>query len=296
MQPQYQNQHRVSQVYLRQFGYYNSDEWKVSVYRLGHISTENIAIEKFTADFNIFDAPYGDIAFRRNFEIQCGRIENYYPTIISNLENQKQLTPKNIEVLCHFMASLLSRSIPFTDFIQMILRHDQAKARFIDEICMFNDHRDMLTQILNTIPVENQLNTILGTITAHLVEVFRHFNFLVIKKPTHISWMTSDNPVVVDKKGNMEWLISVDSEIYLPLSREFCLFCFHEEANDVTNPLRNLKEKRVNKISFEHFEILQKKISDNLSKFLVMPIFLEDSELEIPEEHKHKFSGRENDN
>ena len=143
MHPENQNQHRVSQIYLKQFGYLDADEWKVSVYRLGHLSTENLQISQFTADFNIFDAPYGDIEFRRNFEIQCSKVENFYPIIISNLRNQKQLTGKNVEVLCHFIASLLTRSLPFTNFIQMILRDEQACRKFIDEVCMFTENKNI---------------------------------------------------------------------------------------------------------------------------------------------------------
>jgi len=281
MHPENQNQHRVSQIYLKQFGYEKDKEWWVSVYRLGHNSTENLPICTFTAEFNIFDAPYGDLDFRRNFEIQCSKVESHFPVIISNLINQKQLTEKNIEVLCHFIASLLSRSIPFTAFIEMILRDKLAKKRFVEEISMFSESKQVLEDVLNIVPVELQLNTILGSITAHLVEVLRHFNFLVIEKPSQISWMTTDNPVVLDKKGNFEWLLSPDSEIYLPLSNTFCLFGFHDGATDKTNSLRSFRKSKINKIKFEHFEEIQKKISLNLSKYLIMPIYLEDSSIDL---------------
>lgn len=280
MQSENQNQHRVSQIYLKQFGHFIEGEWIVSVYKPGNAFTENLQVSKFTADFNIFDAPYGDIAFRRNFEILCSRVENFYPVIISNLKNQKQLTSKNAEVLCHFIATLLSRSVPFTDFIQMILKDEQACKRFVDEISMFNKNKEILEKILKIVPIHLQLNTILGTITAHLVEVLTHFNFLILEKPTDIPWMTTDNPVILDHKGNLEWLVSADTEIYLPLSRDFCLFGFHESADDKGNLLRKLKEGKVNKIDIEIFEMLQEKISLNLSKYLVMPIYLEESEIQ----------------
>ena len=282
MYPENQNQHRVSQIYLKQFGYLDAEEWKVSVYRLGHSQTENLPIAQFTADFNIFDAPYGDLEFRRNFEIQCSKVENFYPTIISNLKNQKQLTAKNVEVLCHFVASLLTRSVSFTNFIQMILSDEEACGRFVDEVCMFNENRDILKETLKIVPIELQLNTILGTITAYLVEVFKYFKFLVIEKPGNIQWMTTDNPVVIDRKNNFEALIPIEAEIYLPLSGDYCLFVFHENAEDKSNPLRLLKESKVNKIKSAAFEDLQKRISWNLSKYIVMPIHLEVSEIEIP--------------
>lgn len=279
MQPENQNQHRVPQIYLKQFGHFIENKWIVSVYKPGNAFTENLQVSRFTADFNIFDAPYGDIALRRNFEIQCSRVENFYRVIISNLKNQKQLTLKDAEVLCHFIATLLSRSVPFTDFIQMILRNKRACKRFIDEIGMFNKNKEILEEALKIVPIHLQLNAILGTITAHFVEVFSQFNFLILEKPTDIPWMTTDNPVILDHKGNMEWLVSADTEIYLPLSRDFCLFGFHESADNKANPLRKLKQDKVNKIDIGTFEMLQKKIGLNLSEYLVMPIYLEDSEI-----------------
>lgn len=279
--PENQNQHRVSKIYLKQFGYEIDKEWWVSVYRLGHTSTENLQINTFTAEFNIFDAPYGDLDFRRNFEIQCSKVESHYPVIISNLINQKQLTEKNIEVLCHFIASLLSRSIPFTKFIEMILRNKAAKKRFIDEITMFSEGKLVIEEVLNIVPIELQLNTILGSITSHLVEVLRYFCFIVIEKPSETSWMTTDNPVVLDKKGNFEWLLSPDTEIYLPLSSSYCLFGFNDGATDKTNSLRLLRKNKINKITIENFEKIQKQIGCNLSKYLIMPIYLEDSPINL---------------
>lgn len=280
MHPENQNQHRVSQVYLKQFGYHRDKRWWVSVYKVGNKKTENLLISSFTAEFNIFDAPYGDIEFRRNFEIQCGKIESFYPTIISNLTHQKKLTEKNIEVLCHFIASLLCRSISFTDFIQKILRYEPARKRFVDEISMFKEENKLLLEnIFNLVPVELQLNTILGSITQHLVEVLRCFDFVVIEKSSEIAWGTTDNPVVIDKNGNHEWLLSPDSEIFLPLSRDFCLFAFHQEGVNKENPLRLLKSSTVNKVSFEEFEIIHEKIISNIFKYFVMPIEIEDTEL-----------------
>lgn len=279
--PELQNQHRVSQVYLRQFGYRSADGWRVSVYQVGNNTTENLDISKFTADHNIFDAPYGDLAFRRNFEIQCSKVENYYPSIISNLHNQKQLTSKNIDALCHFIASLLSRSVPFTDFIRLVLGDNAAKTRFIDEICMFSEKQELLTNTLDVIPIDLQLNTILGTITAHLVEVISCFDFVVLERPTDIKWMTTDNPVVIDRQGDQECLIGPETEIYLPLSGDFCLFGFHDGAKNKSNPFRILQGNRVSKISIEQFDELQKRIGFNHHKYIVTPCYLEDTPIDL---------------
>ncbi|WP_295801153.1 DUF4238 domain-containing protein [Mucilaginibacter sp.] len=283
MLPENQNQHRVSQVYLKQFGFQAKEQWLLAVYRIGNKETEQVPVREFTAANNIFDHPYGDIEFRRNFETQCGKIESLYPVILSNLDNQRQITDKNVEVLCHFIASLLTRSTAFTNFIQLILKDGKAKKRFIGELSAFKpENKKLMESLLPHIPPEMQLNTLLGTVTEHLVEVFRHFNFAVFENSGDIFWATTDNPVVLDKKGNFEWLVSPDSEIYLPLSKRYCLFLYHDEATDKTNPLRLGKPNKINQLDTVTFEIVQKKIIYNLINFFVIPVALPVTDISPP--------------
>jgi len=275
-----QNQHRVSQVYLKQFATAIDGDWLLSVYGPGSQTTEQVSVKEFTAANNIFDHPYGDIEFRRNFEIQCGRVETLYPVVLSNLDNQKQLTDKNVDVLVHFIASLLTRSKAFTEFIALILGDQKARQRFIAEITVFNPElKPLLKRTLPKIPADKQLNALLGTITQHLVEVLRNFDFTVIKNPDDIFWATSDNPVILDKKDNFEWLISVDSELYMPLSRNYCLFIFHPDASDRSNSLRNGKCQLINRIDDATFERVQQKIIRNLINYFIIPVNLPPTKL-----------------
>lgn len=277
--PEYQNQHRVPRTYLKNFGYNSNGQWWVSIYEIGQHHTDNMLIGDFSAEYNIFDAPFGDITLRRNFELQCSKIENYYPTVISNLHNQKQLTAKNVEVLWHFISTLLTRSKPVEDFIKLILNEPRAYRRFIDEITMFSENKDMIQKALQLTPSHQQYNTILGNITQHFVQVLSNFDFIILKSIEDISWMTSDNPIMHDKKQNFEWLISPDSEIYLPLSKDFCLFAFHKNSSDKSNELRNLRLNKVNKITDSLFFNIQERIGQNCYKYLILPIELENTNL-----------------
>jgi hypothetical protein len=55
MEPEFQLQHRLSQVYLKPFGYKEKGRWYISVLEKGKDNTEQKEIESFTAEENILD-------------------------------------------------------------------------------------------------------------------------------------------------------------------------------------------------------------------------------------------------
>ncbi len=78
-----QDQHRISQVYLRQFGYKdeNGKKW-ISVWEMGSEYTGRKSIKSFTAEKNIFDLPFHDLKEKRKFEELNGDIETFYPKFL----------------------------------------------------------------------------------------------------------------------------------------------------------------------------------------------------------------------
>jgi len=46
----YQGQHRISQIYLKQFGYNEMGEWKLSVWHKGDNQKRNLLVENFTKE------------------------------------------------------------------------------------------------------------------------------------------------------------------------------------------------------------------------------------------------------
>jgi uncharacterized protein YutE (UPF0331/DUF86 family) len=268
-EPEYQKQHRISQVYLKQFGYKKENEYWLSVQKIGNKKTENVLIKDFTTETNIFDLPIDDFEIKRHFENLSGEVENFYRTVISNLHNQKMLTGKNKDVLNHFVANLLCRTNPFRTFINDLLSDNESRELLIKEVTMYSNDADNNKMVLEHFGIDYQLNIFIGTVMNHLVHVFRNFKKVIIRDYQNHGWITTDNPVFIDRQNNYQWLIPIESEIYLPLSKDFCLFMYHPNSELKTNSLRNLRTDKVNTISFDKFESISLEIGRNFYEYLI---------------------------
>jgi hypothetical protein len=278
----YQGQHRISQIYLKQFGYDEMGEWKISVWYKGDNQTRNLLVENFTKETNAFDLPYGDINFRRNFENESSRkLESRYKTVINNIVNQKKINERTRGVLFHFVANLICRAIPHRNFFNQLLNDEQTKDKFIGEITMFNESElPDIKKLLPLLEPEFHLNTLLETIMMHIVKVFYTFDCVILEDYDNRGWATSDNPVIIDFQQNYNWVIPVEAEIYFPLSKDYLLFMFHKESKVKTNPLRNLTSKNLHKCD----ELMHKQIWDKIFKnecnYIIFPTKIPDMSFE----------------
>ena len=269
--PKTQKQHRLSQVYLKKFGYLQDDVWMISVLKLGSKITENVKILEFTTEENIFDLPFGSVEEKRHFETLSGKIENQYNKLINNIENQNRITPKDKDILNHFVPNLLCRTTHFRQFINLLVENQESRKHLLDEITMFGGGEARFEFEFLTVfsPPKVRINIIMGLIMNHLIHIFRHFKKIILKSPDDYGWLTSDNPVYIDLKDKSSWLISIDAEIYLPLSKKYCIFLYNENSNLNSNPLRKLKKDVVNRLDLNTFETLASKIARNLDKYLI---------------------------
>lgn len=271
-EPETQKQHRISQVYLKKFGYKENDEWMLSVMKLGKKVTENVKISEFTVEHNIFDLPFKDFNLKRHFENTSGLIENDYNRVVNNVKNQKKLTPKDLDLLNHFIPNILCRTSNFRFFINELLVDKKVRKKLLKEIVLFNKTEVKIENIENLLDIlkpEIHLNLVIGTLMNHLVFVFKRFKKVVLKSPKGYCWLTSDNPVYIDFQNSNEWIMPIEAEIYFPISKEYCVFLFNESSKLNSNPLRKLKVNKVNNISFEVFDILANKIARNLDEYLI---------------------------
>lgn len=269
--PEIQKQHRLSQVYLKKFGYLQDNVWMISVMNLENKITENVKISEFTTEINIFDLPFGNLEERRYFETLSGIIENQYNKIIRNIENQKKLIPKDKDFLNHFVPNILCRTTNFRKFIDSLIENQESKKYLFDEITMFKgeESRTDFEILIKVSPPETRINVIMGLLMNHLVHIFRHFKKVILKSPNSYGWITSDNPVYVDLQNDDGWLIPIEAEIYFPLSKKYCLFLFNENSKLNFNPLRKLKADTVNTLAFNAFDSIVKKYARNLDKYLI---------------------------
>lgn len=252
--PIYQGQHRISQVYLKEFGYLKDGKWYIAVWEKSKNHTDFVLIENFTKETNVFDLPFFEsVEERRHFEIKSVIIENEYKKILNTIENQQQLTPRHEDLLRHYIANLICRARPYRELFEDYLKYSHVKEAFLTEITMFKpEDLPILKESISYIPEETHLNYITGHIMNFLVNVFRSFHCIILKDYANRGWFTSDNPVIIETQEDLnelndeyQWTIPVESEIYFPLSPNYCAFFFHPKSPKNSNPLRNLEKNKV---------------------------------------------------
>lgn len=225
---------------------------------------------------------------RRHFEIKSKLIEDEYRKVINSLKQQKRLTPRHRDLLCNFIPNLMCRAKPYREIFQSCLDFPDAKEAFLNEITMFwPEQLPILKTSLSNIPEDTHLNYVIGHVMNHLIKVLRSFNFAILKDYGNRGWFTSDNPVVIDPQENntdMEdkypWIIPVDSEIYFPLSSDYCAFIFHPKSKKNSNPLRELKPNKVNEIDDNNHDRICRMIGQHESEYFIFnqeiePTFLD---------------------
>jgi hypothetical protein len=128
-----------------------------------------------------------------------------------------------------------------------------------------------LVDLLKNLDKDFQLNVVIGAVMNYLVRVFRAFKFIILRDYNNRGWLTSDNPVILDKQGNHSWIIPIEAEIYLPLSKDFCLFMYNKNSQIHANPLRNLEANKINKISEEIHLNIWERVVHNKNEFVIFP-------------------------
>jgi len=285
----YQGQHRISQVYLRQFGYLKDGKWFISVWDKSTNHTDYVLIENFTKETNVFDLPFFEkLEDRRLFENKSVLIEREYKIIIDTITNQKQLTLRHRDLLCHYIPNLICRARPYRDLFQRYLDHHVLREAFLNEITMFTpDELPHLKTSLSNIPETTHLNYVIGHIMNYLVKVIRNFNFIILKDYGNRGWFTCDNPIIIDTQEDplketdeWLWLVPVESEIYFPLSPDYCAFLFHPRSNKNSNPLRSLTVNKIAQSDERTHEKICVMIGRQLSQYFLFnqemdPFFLD---------------------
>lgn len=275
--PKYQKQHRISKVYLKEFGYQKDGKWYISIWEKSKDYTDNILIEEFTTETNIFDLPFDEASIKRHFEDTSQKIETQYKIVLNAIKKQQQLTHRHQDLLCHYTANLICRSKLNRAYFQSRLNSEIAISCFLEEITMFEpESLQELKGMHLLVPSEHRLNLVIGNVMNYLVRVLRCFSFSILEAIPDRGWFTTDNPVLIDPQeaANIEsteylYIIPVESEIYLPLSPEYCLFGFHKKSNKQENPLRKVPLNKICKIDEETHDRICKMILGNGSQYFI---------------------------
>lgn len=265
-----QGQHRVSQTYLRQFGFRDKNHhWVISVYELGNSITRYEYIKKFTKETNLFNLDYFDGEIKTLFETNCSKIETHYPHLIKSIEKEGKLIPKSKELLIQYVPSLMCRNIPFRNWVTDLISHKSTRNKFFNEITMFEPTKSdykTLASLNQELDIKFQVNFVMFSVMEFCIQLLSNFNFVILKDFDNRGWFTSDNPVVFNNKNNHTWTVPLESEFILPLNPTYCLYIYHPDYNE--NIYDDCSANQIN--SREH-KYISDQISKNAQKYIIFP-------------------------
>lgn len=271
-----QGQHRVSQVYLRQFGFQDvNKKWVVSTWKIGDEFTSYQSIKKFTKEFNIFDLPSRNITVKRTFEDFSGTLETHYPQIVKEIKLNGSLTKRSLAILAQFMINLLCRAIPFRELIDKLLRSDK-RDFFLNEITYYHqDKGRQLIKSLNRIKIDYQLNIVIFSVWYYFVNTLTssNFDYVLLEDFQDRGWATSDNPLIIKSNVNDVTLFSKETEIYFPISKDYCIYIDHRDYNR-SNSLRGPDNKELVTADEALHDQIMNLIWRNAYKYVIFPVDL----------------------
>ncbi|PCJ81855.1 MAG: hypothetical protein COA57_13735 [Flavobacteriales bacterium] len=276
--PEFQDQHKIPQVYLKQFGYEKNGHWKISVLQVGEEFTRQKSIGSFSAETNVFDIESDDERIHRLFEeINCD-IENEYPDLLQDLDVNQFLSEKSYAVLLQLIPNFICRSDYWRDWVLGLLQHEN-RENFVKVICAHRlksiDNFESIEEenyyrLMIDSPPEKAVNRALLFFTEHLLRRIGHYKIVIIKSRDDKPWFTTDNPVVLDNRTARHEIMTNDSELYFSLSPKYLVYLNHVDSKDKANELRGYETNKVHLATDEQNWVLQNKIMFNAVQFVLI--------------------------
>jgi hypothetical protein len=271
----HQEQHRIPRTYLKNWAFLKDKISCLTIFDCLLNEVQDIEVNKFTVAINEFDLPSEDPIERRHYETTAGKVEGWYTMVLNSIESQNKLTERHEDILRHFISLLHCRSEVVREEFCLLLDDQFSREKFIKEVMILRKEGEPTPEdillALSAVPKNKRLNLITGAITNHYSRVFRAFSAIILKPSGNIKWLTTDLPVYFDKQENFNYLVSWDSEIYFPLSPDYCLFLFHKKSTLNRNSLRMAVPNRVHLLNDEEVDAINRKLLNDAYRFLVIP-------------------------
>ncbi|TLX72844.1 DUF4238 domain-containing protein [Labilibacter sediminis] len=271
--PPNQSQHKIPQVYLKQFGYQEKDHWKITIMVLGEKYTRHKSIESFSAKTNVFDIESEDDRFPRMFETMNAEMENLYPAMLDNISTSTKISDEYWEVLIQLVPNLIVRSDFWRDFVEDTLK-SQCKEGFLEVTVAvlsktFEEHQQLKERHFFKQLIEEEFSTSTLNITLILFLNYfcyhlQRFNVIIIKAQEEKPFFTSDNPVnfISNQEKDKLGLFCKNTEVYFPISKDYLAYFYHSNSDKKNFKLQRLNNRNI----YNAKDILNEEEYDKLTK------------------------------
>lgn len=279
--PQIQKQHKIPRVYLKKFGYQDSNNhWRISVMKVGQKGTSQEFIKSFTSIPNHFDIPSENDLISKIFENDFNKkLEDNYNQILDVVEKDEGLTIKTKAYLCNLIPNFLVRSESLRNEVIEILESNSRELflRMLIEASKLQsnpnnieyDYEKMYKSYV-IIKTEDLINRAIILLSGIIYLKFLKFSFIILKSPPERKWWTSDNPVIANLQQEGLDLMTNESDFYLPLSPQYLLYCYNDNSRDKSGKLRALQKDLIHQADVRIFDSLLKQIMLNADNNIII--------------------------
>jgi hypothetical protein len=274
--PENQNQHKLPQVYLRQFGYKHKEQWKVSTKVIGENFVRQKSIESFLSEINVFKIDSDQNEIQNIFEEFNCLLEDEFLRIISDLDNNGQLSEKSQAYIYQLIPNLLVRTDIVRNLVRELLESD-ARTNFLTIICIHKAdsleslHKMAFFKMLNEPNVdESIINKALIFFADHFFRKLAWYEIVILKSQENKPWFTSDNPIILKNRKQKFNFMTNQSEVYFPLNPSYIIYLHHKESTDSRNKFRKYEKNKIYEVNNRDNILLQRKIMLNLDKHLII--------------------------
>ncbi|WP_457126286.1 DUF4238 domain-containing protein [Mucilaginibacter sp. HD30] len=280
------DQHLISQVYLKQFGYQDKNaQWRVAVLEKSkfHLMSKNnkrwIAHKSVGSllarnDFFDFDGPKGD-PFVRIIESANSEVETRLPELYQELAARGPLSNKGESILAHFASNLFVRTSYFDAWLADIISVGGFQ-RLLDECLWYHADADqvMFKKMMNHPDFEsrkNQTNMLRFLFWDYFLHRLGNFQYYILEPYPGKFWITCDNPVVVLNHVNEFSVIAFETEIVFPINSQKLVLFKMERSNKISRIFEGAVFKGTTVASSELTEEITHIISGTAEDMVIIP-------------------------
>jgi hypothetical protein len=280
------NQHLVSEVYLKQFGYQDKNsQWRLCVLEkskfpimektnkrwIAHKSIGSVLSAENIFDFDVAESD----DFVRVIETSSAEVESRLPELYHELQTGKLLTPRSESILAHFVTNLFVRTSYFDAWLADLIEVGGFD-RLLEECLYFNNDEEKaaFTKTLKHADFaggKNRTNMMRFLFWNYFLHRLGHFQYYILKAAPGKGWISCDNPVVVLNHVNADSVIAFETEIIFPISKDKLILFNTLHSKKVSGFFAGAKNKQTTVATSEITDEINQIISDTAENIVIIP-------------------------
>jgi len=280
------NQHLVSEVYLKQFGYQDKNsQWRVCVLEkskfplmaktnkrwIAHKSIGSVLAKQDHFDFDAMDSP----EFVRMIESANAEVESRLPELYCELKIGEKLSKRAESILAHFVSNIFVRTSYFDDWLINMIEVGGFN-RLLEECLLFNTDAEKIefTKFMKHPQFasgKNRTNMVRLLFWNYFLQRLGQFQYYILEPAEGKGWISCDNPVVVLNHVNEYSVIAFETEIIFPLNSRKLILFKTAHSKYVSAIFKGARHKKTTAATSEVNEEINRIISDTAEDIVIIP-------------------------